>query len=245
MKQSRHSASQRFDELQEEVLSSHSNARTIPDSEISAITLHKVTAPSTSVSIDQGPFKGLEPQGIPTELPPEGGVLLGPERPRTYDDLNDDEKKRYDADVCATNIVLQGLPKDIYKLINHNIEAKAIWDNGQNCFCRATHPTDKPATSNSSNTKQNQVTIQDGQIVWIRNVQGPQNPNQRNFARVEIVTAGWGMMRNRAGNANEVEGKTPTKWCSLDEDELLFLAGDRATTFDADVIINQSRLSTE
>ncbi|GJU47850.1 hypothetical protein Tco_1217405 [Tanacetum coccineum] len=46
----------------------------------------------------------LEPQGIHSELP--GG--------------------RY---VAATNIVLQGLPKDIYKLINHNIEAKAIWDN--------------------------------------------------------------------------------------------------------------------
>ncbi|GKC45045.1 hypothetical protein Tco_1062767 [Tanacetum coccineum] len=60
---------------------------------------------------------------------PEGGVLLGPERPRTYDDLNDNEKKRFDADVRATNIVLQGLPKDIYKLINHNIKAKAIWDN--------------------------------------------------------------------------------------------------------------------
>ncbi|GKB37882.1 hypothetical protein Tco_0882824 [Tanacetum coccineum] len=37
------------------------------------------------------------------ETTSEGGVLLGPERPR--------------------------LPKDIYKLINHNIEAKAIWDN--------------------------------------------------------------------------------------------------------------------
>ncbi|GJZ59697.1 retrovirus-related pol polyprotein from transposon TNT 1-94 [Tanacetum coccineum] len=60
---------------------------------------------------------------------PEGGVLLGPERPRTYEDLSDTEKKQYDADVCATNIMLQGLPKDIYKLINHNIEAKAIWDN--------------------------------------------------------------------------------------------------------------------
>nr|GEY65752.1 hypothetical protein [Tanacetum cinerariifolium] len=60
---------------------------------------------------------------------PEGGVLLGPERPRTYDDLNDNEKKQFDANVCATNIVLQGLPKDIYKLINHNIEAKAIWNN--------------------------------------------------------------------------------------------------------------------
>ncbi|GKB95323.1 hypothetical protein Tco_0981460, partial [Tanacetum coccineum] len=53
--------------------------------------------------------------------------------PRTYDDLNDDEKKRYNADVRATNIVLQGLPKDIYKLINHNIKAKAIWDNVK-CF---------------------------------------------------------------------------------------------------------------
>ncbi|GKG16541.1 hypothetical protein Tco_0361498, partial [Tanacetum coccineum] len=55
--------------------------------------------------------------------------LLGPERPRTYEDLSDTEKKRYDADVRATNIVLQGLPKDIYKLINHNIEVKVIWDN--------------------------------------------------------------------------------------------------------------------
>ncbi|GJY86420.1 hypothetical protein Tco_0500446 [Tanacetum coccineum] len=64
-------------------------------------------------SIDQGPL----------------GVLLGPERPRTYEDLSDTEKKRYNADVRATNIVLQGLLKDIYKFINHNIEAKAIWGN--------------------------------------------------------------------------------------------------------------------
>ncbi|GKD60037.1 hypothetical protein Tco_1297546, partial [Tanacetum coccineum] len=60
---------------------------------------------------------------------PEAGVLLRPERHRTYDDLNDNDKKRFDADVRATYIVLEGLPKDIYKLINHNIEAKAIWDN--------------------------------------------------------------------------------------------------------------------
>ncbi|GKE11974.1 hypothetical protein Tco_1415525, partial [Tanacetum coccineum] len=66
-----------------------------------------------------------------THLEPhlKGGVLLGPERPRTFDDLNDNDKKRFDVDVRATNIVLQGLPKDIYKLINHNIEAKSIWDN--------------------------------------------------------------------------------------------------------------------
>ncbi|GKB81807.1 hypothetical protein Tco_0948702 [Tanacetum coccineum] len=79
-------------------------------------------------SIDQGPFElGTTRDALGTT--PEGGVLHGPERPRTYEDLCDTEKKRYDVDVRATNIVLQGLPKDIYKLINHNIEAKAIWDN--------------------------------------------------------------------------------------------------------------------
>ncbi|GKE80852.1 hypothetical protein Tco_1550852 [Tanacetum coccineum] len=79
-------------------------------------------------SIDQGPFElGTTRDALGTT--PEGGILLGPERPRTYKDLSYTEKKRYDADVRATNIVLQGLPQDIYKLINHNIEAKAIWDN--------------------------------------------------------------------------------------------------------------------
>ncbi|GJT74995.1 hypothetical protein Tco_1041720 [Tanacetum coccineum] len=79
-------------------------------------------------SIDHGPFElGTTRDTLGTTL--EGGVLLGPKRHRTYDDLNDNDKKRFDADVRATNIVLQDLPKDIYKLINHNIEAKAIWDN--------------------------------------------------------------------------------------------------------------------
>ncbi|GJV84135.1 retrovirus-related pol polyprotein from transposon TNT 1-94 [Tanacetum coccineum] len=79
-------------------------------------------------SIDQGPFElGTIRNTLRTT--PEGSVLLGPERPHTHEDLSDMEKKRYDADVRATNIVLQELPKDIYKLINHNIKAKAIWDN--------------------------------------------------------------------------------------------------------------------
>nr|GEV79672.1 integrase, catalytic region, zinc finger, CCHC-type, peptidase aspartic, catalytic [Tanacetum cinerariifolium] len=78
--------------------------------------------------IDHGPFE-LGTTRDTLDTTPEGGVLIRPERPCTYDDFNDNEKKQFDADLCATNIVLQGLPKDIYKLINHNIEAKAIWDN--------------------------------------------------------------------------------------------------------------------
>ncbi|GKD09115.1 retrovirus-related pol polyprotein from transposon TNT 1-94, partial [Tanacetum coccineum] len=40
-----------------------------------------------------------------------------------------DEKDSYNADIQATNIILQGLPKDIYSLINHYTDAKDIWDN--------------------------------------------------------------------------------------------------------------------
>ncbi|GJW59216.1 hypothetical protein Tco_0105947, partial [Tanacetum coccineum] len=43
-------------------------------------------------SIDQGPFE-LGTIRDTLETTSEGGVLLGPEMPRTYDDLNDDEKK--------------------------------------------------------------------------------------------------------------------------------------------------------
>nr|GEV80882.1 putative zinc finger, CCHC-type [Tanacetum cinerariifolium] len=79
-------------------------------------------------SIDHGPFElGTTKDTLGTTS--EEGVLLGPKMHHTYNDLNDNEKKQFDANVRATNIMLQGLPKDIYKLINHNIKAKAIWDN--------------------------------------------------------------------------------------------------------------------
>ncbi|GJT61561.1 retrovirus-related pol polyprotein from transposon TNT 1-94 [Tanacetum coccineum] len=51
---------------------------------------------------------------------------LGPERPRVYSDLSPEDKERYNADIRAMNILLQGLPKDIYSLINHYTDAKDI-----------------------------------------------------------------------------------------------------------------------
>jgi hypothetical protein len=56
-------------------------------------------------------------------------AVVGPNRLRFYDELSEEEKKRYDADIRASNIVIQGLPKDVYKLINYNTDAKAVWDN--------------------------------------------------------------------------------------------------------------------
>ncbi|GJY88966.1 hypothetical protein Tco_0503594 [Tanacetum coccineum] len=61
----------------------------------------------------------------------EGALHLGLERPRVYSDLSPNDKERYNADIQATNILLQGLPKDIYSLINHYTDAKDIWDNNR------------------------------------------------------------------------------------------------------------------
>nr|GEX40827.1 reverse transcriptase domain-containing protein [Tanacetum cinerariifolium] len=79
-------------------------------------------------SINEGPYQ----MGIVWETlteGTEGAPQFGPERPRVYSDLFLEEKDRYNADIRAINILLQGLPKDIYTLINYYTDAKDIWDN--------------------------------------------------------------------------------------------------------------------
>ncbi|GJW19887.1 hypothetical protein Tco_0027323 [Tanacetum coccineum] len=60
-------------------------------------------------SIDEGPFQ----MGVFRETLTEGT----------------EDKETYNAVIRATNILLQGLPKDIYSLINHYTDANDIWDN--------------------------------------------------------------------------------------------------------------------
>ncbi|GKF45719.1 hypothetical protein Tco_0135521 [Tanacetum coccineum] len=59
----------------------------------------------------------------------KGALQQGPIRARVFTDLLAQEKERNKADIRATNILLQGIPKDIYILINHHTDAKDIWDN--------------------------------------------------------------------------------------------------------------------
>ncbi|GJY88107.1 retrovirus-related pol polyprotein from transposon TNT 1-94 [Tanacetum coccineum] len=79
-------------------------------------------------SIKEGPFQ----MGTVSDViagGTEGAVQQGPVRARVLNDLSAEEKERYKADICATNILLQGIPKDIYSLINHYTDAKDIWEN--------------------------------------------------------------------------------------------------------------------
>nr|GEU62007.1 hypothetical protein [Tanacetum cinerariifolium] len=87
--------------------------------------LRKYNGENILKSIDEGPFK----MGKFRETLAEGALHLGPERDKVFADLTPEENKRFKADIRAMNILLQGLPKDIYTLINHYTYAKDIWDN--------------------------------------------------------------------------------------------------------------------
>nr|GEV86524.1 integrase, catalytic region, zinc finger, CCHC-type, peptidase aspartic, catalytic [Tanacetum cinerariifolium] len=139
---------------------------------------------------------------------PEGGVLLGPERPRTYDDLNDNEKKRSDADVRATNILLQGLPKDIYKLINHNIEAKAIWNNVKMLLA---------GSELAKEDRESQLYDEFKRFKMLPD----ENINEYYVRFHKLV--------------NDMRNIIQENGAVLDEKELLFLTGEQTNNFDADV----------
>ncbi|GJY94915.1 hypothetical protein Tco_0511276 [Tanacetum coccineum] len=47
---------------------------------------------------------------------------------KKYAELFAAEKIQADCDMKATNIILQGLPADIYSLVNHHRVAKDLWD---------------------------------------------------------------------------------------------------------------------
>ncbi|GKA12393.1 hypothetical protein Tco_0691939 [Tanacetum coccineum] len=55
----------------------------------------------------------------------------GVTRTKKYVELSAAEKIQADCDMKATNIILQGLPADIYSLVNHHRVAKDLWERVQ------------------------------------------------------------------------------------------------------------------
>ncbi|GJZ15190.1 hypothetical protein Tco_0056592 [Tanacetum coccineum] len=77
-------------------------------------------------SVLNGPFQYV------TIVEPRNETTPATIRPQTYTDLTDEENICESVDIKAKNIVLQGLPQDIYNLVNHNEDAKQISQHPQN-----------------------------------------------------------------------------------------------------------------
>ncbi|GJU66047.1 hypothetical protein Tco_1252306 [Tanacetum coccineum] len=160
----------------------------------------------------------------------EGALHLGPERAQVYSDLSPKDKDRYNADIQATNILLQGLPKDIYTLINHYTDAKYIWDNVKMLL-------EVDPLALMSNVSPQQYSSQSSTTPSSTHVPpGRQNRGQGNNPR-GVGAAGNGGAQNRVGNANLGQARQIKCYnCNvLDEEQLLFLAGGHDTTVDEDV----------
>ncbi|GJU44708.1 hypothetical protein Tco_1201974 [Tanacetum coccineum] len=180
----------------------------------------------------------------------------GPERARVYSDLSPEDKDRYNADIRATNILLQGLPKDIYTLINHYTEAKTFGiifvtavklnrglrdSNYDQLYAylkqHEAHANENKMTT-SSNTR-NQATVQDGRVV-VQNVQGRQNRGQGNNARGTGHIERNCTQTKRPQNLEYFKDKmlmmqAQENRVALDEEQLLFIAGGQDNVVDEDV----------
>ncbi|GKC75190.1 hypothetical protein Tco_1125964 [Tanacetum coccineum] len=73
-------------------------------------------------SINNGPFQFKE------IIVPATETTTKHKRLQELKDLTTEEKLRKSYDIKATNIILLGLPVDIYTLVNHHKTAKYIWD---------------------------------------------------------------------------------------------------------------------
>ncbi|GJW46395.1 hypothetical protein Tco_0078041 [Tanacetum coccineum] len=115
----------------------------------------------------------------------ENGPLIWPTvedngviRTKKYAELSAAEKIQADCDMKATNIILQGLPADIYSLVNHHRVAKDLWERVQLLMQGFAIP-DQPTTNNqlrTSSNPRNHATIQDGRVT-VQQVQGRQGQN--------------------------------------------------------------------
>ncbi|GJZ01708.1 hypothetical protein Tco_0519669 [Tanacetum coccineum] len=211
-------------------------------------------------SVTEGPFQMGTMRDTLTEGG-EGALHLGPERARVFADLSAKQKDRYKADIRTINIILQGIPKDIY---SHNQPLKLtpkIWDNGRwilevllklNRGLKESHDA---VVCPYLKHRRNKAMIQNGKVV-VQDVCGRYNVNnqgrpfQRNNARGNVVAGNAG--GNRAHSIENVHNQSDLMILDyfkdkmllmhahensavLDEEQLLFLAGEQVTNFDDDV----------
>nr|GEW19263.1 retrovirus-related Pol polyprotein from transposon TNT 1-94 [Tanacetum cinerariifolium] len=190
----------------------------------------------------------------------KGTPQFGSERPQVYSDLNSEEKDRYNADIRAKNILLQGLPNDIYTLINHYTDAKDIWNN-VNMLLEGSELTKEDRESqlydDFEHFRQHMVELIHEYYVRfaklindIRNIKMTMSKLQAQENRValdveQLLFLAGHIVRNctqpkRPQNSKYFKDKmlliqAQENRVALDAEQLLFLAGGQDNVFDDDV----------
>ncbi|GKE56084.1 retrovirus-related pol polyprotein from transposon TNT 1-94 [Tanacetum coccineum] len=125
------------------------------------------------------------------------------------------------ADIRATNILLQGLPKDIYTLINHYTDAKDIWDNVKMLLEGAASyegAQNRVGNANQGQSIQIKCYSCNGIGHIARNCTHPKRPQNSEYFKDKML-----LMQ---AQENRV---------ALDEEQLLFIAGGQDNVVDEDV----------
>nr|GEU48257.1 integrase, catalytic region, zinc finger, CCHC-type, peptidase aspartic, catalytic [Tanacetum cinerariifolium] len=153
-------------------------------------------------TISDGTFRETLTEGT------EGALHQGPERRRVYFDHASEEKDRYNADIWAINVLLQGLPKDIYSLINHYTDTKDIWDNVK-MLLEGSELTkeDRESQLLITTAKLNKGLMDsnyDQLYAYLKQHKGRQNRGQGNNAQ-GAGAAGYGGAQYRVGYANPAD----------------------------------------
>ncbi|GJZ93027.1 retrovirus-related pol polyprotein from transposon TNT 1-94 [Tanacetum coccineum] len=129
-------------------------------------------------------------------------------RPKKYSKLTKAQQLKDECDVQPTNIILHGLPPDVYALVNHQELAKDIWDRVK-LLMKGEDPIDYinkamaflfvvasrfPPSNNqlrTSSNPRNQATIQDGRVT-VQQVQGRQTHSFAGIRNKGIATTSRG-----------------------------------------------------
>ncbi|GJV44633.1 hypothetical protein Tco_1429169 [Tanacetum coccineum] len=113
----------------------------------------------------------------------------GPFQMGTFRETLAEDKERYNADIQATKILLQGLPKDIYTIINHYTDVKGIWDNVKMLPGRDLH---KPKKTGNHNSVKLNIGLRDSNYdqlyAYLKQHEAHANENKMNVDTIHSTT---------------------------------------------------------
>nr|GEY83395.1 hypothetical protein [Tanacetum cinerariifolium] len=149
--------------------------------------------------------------------------MLEKDLTKKYEELSATEKIQANCDLKATNIILQGLPSDVYLLVNHHIVAKDLWEKfnykckrRQSLFAAGTSGTRANISRTGGNNSGQQRVVKcfncQGKGHMARQYPKPKRKRDAIWFRDKVLSV-------------EAQGSSKV----LNEDELAFLADPRVT----------------